>query len=138
MSTAKTTTNKFQKHYIIMRTSHVNHTALFKAAEKTETFKRAFYTTPSKYSGKELTSREHDEVICQSLLALSLGIKVAFKEGKNGWRYAIFHSEFRSTDADSSNAIRIMLADFSKQYKRIHDITYHVLTANMLSDIVVD
>jgi hypothetical protein len=125
-TTSVTNVSKVPKHvftYIKMRTDNVNHTALYKGAENTgllkETaFKALFYHKPSSRGSKDLTSREHDEVISNCVPAL--GFKCSFVEvrtKKESTRYAIIYDRVDNTE-DAIKASTRKLNDFALHYRR--------------------
>lgn len=136
---------KFQFAFIVIPTVDVNHTALFKAAEKggkmkKEYFSRLFYTgTPGPYGPKDRSTREHDEVI--TLACEQLGIKVSFTEkktnkGRNITRYAIFYIHYRTSEPGELLAAEKELNEFIKHYRR-HDRVYPVQIIPRIENIVV-
>lgn len=125
--------------YLVMETNDINHTALYKTGEvkegfKLDTFKRLFYTSPGR--GKDVTSREHDEII-SGIIPL-LGLHVFYREThtkKNTRRFAIIYKKIISTEAEINEAKREM-EDFYRHYRR-REGTNLVLFANRVSDIVL-
>lgn len=107
---------------ICIPTTNVNHTALYKHAEKlggssfrTESFRRQFYSKPSPYGKKDTTSREHDEVIVRALEVM--GLKKQFVSLR-GTRYVIIYDNYKTADQDSIDALREELNDFVKHFQR--------------------
>ena len=137
-----TSVTKVPKHvftYIKMRTDNVNHTALYKEAEKTgllkETaFKALFYHKPSSRGPKDLTSREHDEVIYNCVQVL--GFKCSFVEvrtKKELTRYAIIYDRVDNIE-DAIKACTRKLNDFALHYRRTRE-NYPIYCVYKLTEI---
>lgn len=114
---------KVMYFYIKMRTDRINHTALFKNAEKkgkfnAENFNRMFYSEPVR-GGKNKSSREHDEVISRTLPVLGFSViydVVTFKK-KPDERHAIIYKKCNSI-TDNLSIIVKSFEDFARQYRR--------------------
>lgn len=121
------TTPKFMYAYIETEPCRLNHTALYKAAEKTgklkiDTFQRIYYTAPSGYGKKDKTSREHDEVISRSVPCItnfSVAYRVVTFTKSPPKRFITIYKKYRPS-TDSETQIIRELNDFVKHYRR-HD-----------------
>lgn len=131
---------KFLYVYIMMRTDDVNHTALYKDAEKiggkdgsfkSDTFQRCFYSSP-KYGGKDRSSREHDEVISRALPVLGFSKTYYVERTKRTvTRYLVVYEKLKLTktckgDDELVDQATLKLQDFYKHYRRkVSTITVH-------------
>jgi hypothetical protein len=110
---------KFSFLKITMSTSNISHTALYRHAcsmpgFKEGTFQKMYYTNKT-YPDKDKTSREYDEVISRSCIAM--GLKVMYVNEKYD-RYAVIYQEFRTTKTYQEQMIREKLELFEKRFQR--------------------
>ena len=113
--------------YIKMETDRIIHTVLYKVAEKTgllktTLFRSIFLTGTSKHGPKDLTSREHDEVISNCVPLL--GFKCSFVEEsikKSSIRYVIIYQRIENTEEAIKECTK-KLKHFALHYHRFEDV----------------
>ena len=128
--------------YIIMETNNVNHTALYSAVNKTdefksESFKRLYWSIPSPYGRKDLSSREHDEVIARAVPVL--GFTASFREfvtKKSTRRFVVISKRVDTNEADVMAKASIGLQTFYKQFRR-HEGSITVHQINNLANLAM-
>lgn len=108
---------------ITIPTMNVNHTALYKHAEKLPGFKasgfRAMFYTPPARGGKNLQSREHDEVISRAIKAM--GLKLQFETRlikKIEYRFVNIYGTFVDSNEEEETALRQQLAEIVRKFQR--------------------
>lgn len=130
---------KMTYSYIIIRVTNVNHTAIYQYVQNqnyraTDTFDRLFYEESHGYK-KDLTSREHDEVIC--LGVRYMGLRVTFREKtsrRNNVRYAIIYNRYKTGTEDEKTTISA-LRNFIRCYQRIPE-KLEVISSDKLPDTI--
>lgn len=112
----------FRKIGIKMPTSNVNHTALYKSASelpgfKEEAFKVMYRTAPAR--GKDLQSREHDEVISRAIKAMGLSLQFTFGATKKtaSTRYVEIYGTY--SDSEQKTEIEEKLKKIVKSFQRV-------------------
>lgn len=113
---------KYSYAYIIIETNNVNHTALYTAGEKTgkmatDSFRR-LYLSPGG-QGKDLKSREHDEVISRAVPTLDLNVTFReFSTKRTIRRFAVIYKRTNIMDPDLVVGSIKELQDFFKHFRR--------------------
>jgi hypothetical protein len=106
---------------IRIKTTNVNHTALYKHASnlpgfKVEAFKTTYRSEPSRF--KDVSSREHDEVISRAVKAMGLSLQFFVGGSKrNPFRYVEIFGSY--TNEDEKIQLTNQLKTIVKKFQRI-------------------